>query len=225
MDFSANMKIWKDILTLKPKKAIEKIVAVKNPTFVDGLIFHTIAFLLQVIGSLIIATVITIISMTSGGIALDSFEEVGLGVVLICVLVCLLIMSWTIGSIIMAFSRTIVANALGGKGNFNSLYYATATIYVPIAVISIFVSIISSIVGIIPCVGSIIGWLLVSIYRIYGFYLEILAISKIFNLDPLRSAVAWILPITIIAIFTAIVAVIFAGALIATAIGGLATMQ
>ncbi len=194
MDFSVSMKIWESILTLKPKEAIEKIIAVKNPTFMDGLTLYIIA-------SLISATVTFISMALVGGTALGSLEA-GLGGGLMFLLV---IPLGLVGSIIMAFLMTTIANALGGKGNFNSLYYAIATISVPATV--------ATIVGIIPCVGSII----ILLIEIYVIYLEVLAISKIFALDTFKSIVAWIVPV--------IITMIFFGALIATAIGGLAMMQ
>ena len=152
----------------------------------------------------VIAFLATLIGLSQTGSATTTAIGAGLGALGIIVSPIVTL----IGAFIGVGIIWIFAKILGGKGTYTQLFFLVSLFAIPMAVIGLVI--------VIPAVGSILG-LLVGLYTLY---LWVMAVQSSQELSTGRAVAAVLIPIILIGIIIAILAVIGLMAL-GTAMGGL----
>jgi len=152
----------------------------------------------------VIAFLATLIGLSQTGSATTTAIGAGLGALGIIVSPIVTL----IGAFIGVGIIWIFAKILGGKGTYTQLFFLVSLFAIPMAVIGLVI--------VIPAVGSILG-LLVGLYTLY---LWVIAVQSSQELSTGRAVAAVLIPIILIGIIIAILAVIGLMAL-GTAMGGL----
>ncbi|MFH1306910.1 MAG: Yip1 family protein [Candidatus Micrarchaeota archaeon] len=200
MNFSERLHTYKQVYT-NPGDSFAKI-AKKDFQITDGLINYVIAAIFASI-SVAIASAINMWLLLDFDMMsiITSVAVIGIGSLI----------SGVILSLVLAWLYHFMAGILGGKGKYANLYFAISSVAVPLSILSL--------LQIIPCLGSIIN----IIASLYAVYIITIAISKIYELDMLKSVAAWLVPAIVVSIalfvLAALGAVLFFGPAVA-AVGG-----
>jgi len=112
-----------------------------------------------------------------------------------------------IGSLLGSSLIWVIANLLGGKGEFSKQYYLYSLFGAPITIAG-------SVLGLIPIVGSMIGGLL----GLYMLWPLTISIKQVHKLDTVKAVLAWLIPGIILVAITFVVGAAIAALLVLSGI-------
>jgi len=192
LDINEMFNEWKETL-LSPRTAFPKMV--KNANLGAGIQHLVVGYLMYEILTFIAATLIG--KIMGGALGMSFGASFGLTKAVMGIIIGI-VFGLISGGIIWVFAKL-----LGGTGSYGAQLHMTSA---PLA----FVLVLQGIFSFIPFVGLMIG-VLISLYYLYPLTL---AIKEAHNLSTLKALAAWILPIIIVFVLLAILAVILGAALL-----------
>jgi hypothetical protein len=176
VEFDKKFESWKSML-LTPVPAIAAEAKKTKMTLHDGAENIGIALAITVL-------LMVVVRMIFSGFG--SFPFFGLITIIFGII------GGFVASFIFAGAIYLMANALGGKTDFNRLYYMLSVVYAPIAVATAIVYVVAALpfAGMIAIVNLLIG--------LYGLYILTLAMQATYKFDTTKAVLTWLVPALIV---------------------------
>ena len=184
---------------------------------VAGLIY-AVAFAINYIANTVVSGVFGTVLGGANGAVSGAVNIVG-AVIFAAILLVLIPIFAVIGEFILSAIYFVFAKLLGGKGTYaaqtNMLAYITSTFYL--------ISAPATIIQIVPCLGAVVGGIIIFAGSIYQLYASYKTIKAVHQLSGIKAGLVIILPIILVVILAIIAVVLLGAVFLTTAMAALAS--